>query len=164
MIDYLPIIAVLACICLLLLLILRFKIPAFLSLLIASITVGIIAGVPANLILQTLETGMGGTLGFVAMVVGLGSLLGGILEHSGGAEAISHRLLKIFGVKHTSWALVTIGFIIAIPVFLTSLLFFWFQWYILYSEKRENLSYCMDFHYWLVWPLHTPLFLRHLDL
>lgn len=117
MIDYSLLMAVLAGIALLLLLILRFKLPAFLSLLIASIAVGVFARVPAEQILQTLQSGMGGTLGFVAIVVGLGSLLGGILEHSGGAEAMAKRLLLLFGEKNTSWGLVIIGFIIAIPVF-----------------------------------------------
>lgn len=117
MIDYSLLLAVLAGIVLLLLFILRFKLPAFLSLLIASIAVGIFAGVSAEQILQTLQSGMGGTLGFVAIVVGLGTLLGGILEHSGGAEAIAKHLLLLFGEKNTSWGLVIIGFIIAIPVF-----------------------------------------------
>jgi len=109
--------SVLGGIFILLILILRLKLPAFISLLIASISVGVLAGIPAETILQTLQSGMGGTLGFVAIVVGLGTLLGGILEHSGGAEAIAMRLLKLFGEKHTSWGLVSVGFIIAIPVF-----------------------------------------------
>ena len=60
---------------------------------------------------------MGGTLGFVAIVVGLGTLLGGLLEHSGGANILAIRLLQIFGEKNASWALVCTGFILAIPVF-----------------------------------------------
>ena len=115
--DYALLWAVLGGIALLLLLILRFKLPAFLALLLASISVGLFAGISITKILSTLQEGMGNTLGFVAIVVGLGILLGGLLEHSGGAEALAQQLLKSFGEKRTAWALVTAGFLLAIPVF-----------------------------------------------
>ncbi|SDB21491.1 Gnt-I system low-affinity gluconate transporter [Flavobacteriaceae bacterium MAR_2010_188] len=109
--------AVLAGIAVLLILILRFKIQAFISLLIASITVGIIAGMPPMDIIKTMQEGMGGTLGFVAVVVGLGAIFGTILEHSGGAEALANYLLSKFGEKRATWAMTITGFFIAIPVF-----------------------------------------------
>ncbi len=115
--DYALLWAVLGGIGLLLLLILRFKLPAFIALLIASIGVGVFAGIAPTEILRTLQEGMGNTLGFVAIVVGLGTLLGGLLEHSGGAEALAQQLLQWFGEKHTDWALVCAGFLLAIPVF-----------------------------------------------
>ena len=115
--DYALLWAVLGGIALLLLLILRFKLPAFLALLLSSISVGVFAGISITKILSTLQEGMGNTLGFVAIVVGLGILLGGLLEHSGGAEALAQQLLKSFGEKRTAWALVTAGFLLAIPVF-----------------------------------------------
>ena len=115
--DYALLWAVLGGIALLLLLILRFKLPAFLALLLASISVGVFAGISITKILSILQEGMGNTLGFVAIVVGLGTLLGGLLEHSGGAEALAQQLLKSFGEKRTDWALVTAGFLLAIPVF-----------------------------------------------
>ena len=115
--DYALLWAVLGGIALLLLLILRLKLPAFLALLLASISVGVFAGISISEILNTLQEGMGNTLGFVAIVVGLGTLLGGLLEHSGGAEALAQQLLKTFGEKRTDWALVTAGFLLAIPVF-----------------------------------------------
>ena len=115
--DYALLWAVLGGIALLLLLILRFKLPAFLALLLASISVGVFAGISITEILSTIQEGMGNTLGFVAIVVGLGTLLGGLLEHSGGAEALAAQLLKSFGEKRTDWALVTAGFLLAIPVF-----------------------------------------------
>ena len=87
------------------------------ALLLASISVGVFAGISITKILSTLQEGMGNTLGFVAIVVGLGTLLGGLLEHSGGAEALAQQLLKSFGEKRTDWALVTAGFLLAIPVF-----------------------------------------------
>ena len=60
---------------------------------------------------------MGNTLGFVAVVVGLGSMFGAILEHSGGAEALGNYMLDKFGEKNASWALTITGFFVAIPVF-----------------------------------------------
>ena len=115
--DYTLLWAVLAGIVLLLILILRFKLPAFLALLLSSISVGVFAGISITEILSTLQEGMGNTLGFVAIVVGLGTLLGGLLEHSGGAAALAQQILKWFGKKHTDWALVCVGFLLAIPVF-----------------------------------------------
>ena len=117
MIDYALLQAVLVSIGVLLVLILRFKLPAFIALLIASIVLGVLTKLPTEAILSTLQEGMGKTLGFVATVVGLGTLLGGLLEHSGGAEVLAHRLLSAFGEKRSSWALLCTGFILAIPVF-----------------------------------------------
>jgi len=102
---------------LLLVLILYFKIQAFLSLLIASIAIGLLAGMPPSQIVEVVKNGMGNTLGFVATVVGLGALFGAILEQSGGATAIANYLLKSFGEKNASWAMMLTGFIVAIPVF-----------------------------------------------
>jgi len=117
MIDYNLIFAVLVGIAILLILILKFRIQAFISLLIASIVVGILAGMNPLEIIYTMQQGMGDTLGFVAVVVGLGAMFGAILEHSGGAEAIANYLLQKFGEKNASWALMIAGFFIAIPVF-----------------------------------------------
>ncbi|WP_286761855.1 GntP family permease [Salegentibacter sp. UBA1130] len=109
--------AVFAGIALLLFLILRLKIQAFLALLIVCIAVGIIAGMPATEILETMKDGMGSTLGFVATVVGLGALFGGVLEQSGGAQRLASFLLKKTGDKKAPWALMVTGFAVAIPVF-----------------------------------------------
>lgn len=109
--------AVIAGIVLLLFLILRLKIQAFLALLIVCIAVGIIAGMPATEILDTMREGMGSTLGFVATVVGLGALFGGILEQSGGAQRLASFMLKRTGEKNAPWAMMITGFAVAIPVF-----------------------------------------------
>ena len=111
------IIAVLMGLILLLLLILKVRIPAFIALLIASIVVGLITGMPGESIFKTIEKGMGSTLGYVATIVGLGSLFGALLENARGAEAIANYLLRIFGQKNSSWALMLTGFVVAIPVF-----------------------------------------------
>lgn len=117
MIDLTLIVAVLVGIAVLLFLILKLRIQAFIALLIASILVGVIAGMEPKDIIDTMQQGMGDTLGFVAMVVGLGAIFGSILEHSGGAEALAKYLLSKFGEKRASWALMLTGFFVAIPVF-----------------------------------------------
>ena len=111
------IISVFTGIAILLFLILKLKIQAFISLLIVCIVVGVCAGLSPDLILDSIKNGVGGTLGFVATVVGLGALFGGLLEYSGGAQALASYVLKIAGEKNASWAMMITGFIIAIPVF-----------------------------------------------
>src|SRR4030043_1018875 len=82
---------------LLLLMVLRLKLNAFISLLITSIFVGILAGMPLSKISESIQQGMGGTLGFIATVVGLGAIFGQMLESSGGAKSLAQYLLKKFG-------------------------------------------------------------------
>ncbi|MFN4764065.1 GntP family permease [Gillisia sp. Q332] len=115
--DIQLLLAVLFGIVLLLFLILRLKIQAFLALLIVCIAVGMMAGMPAKEILDTMKDGMGSTLGFVATVVGLGALFGGILEQSGGAQRLASFMLKKTGEKNAPWAMMITGFVVAIPVF-----------------------------------------------
>lgn len=117
MIDYTLLVAVAAGIAVLLVLILYFRFQAFISLLMASIAVGIIAGMKPLDIILTIQEGMGNTLGFVAVIVGLGAMFGAILENSGGAEALAKFMLNKFGEKNASWALMITGFFVAIPVF-----------------------------------------------
>ena len=108
---------VLSAVALLLFMVLKLKISAFISLLITAIYVGILAGMPLKQVTQSIQDGMAGTLGFVATVVGLGAIFGQMLESSGGAESLAHYLVKKFGKDRASWAMVVTGFIIAIPVF-----------------------------------------------
>ncbi len=103
---------------LLLLLVLKFKLNAFVSLLITSIVVGIMAGMPLSGISGSIQEGMGSTLGFVATVVGLGAIFGQMLESSGGAGALARYLTGKFGKDRASWALMLTGFIVGIPIFL----------------------------------------------
>ncbi len=102
---------------LLLILILRLKIPAFIALLISSIAVGLMSGMDSQTILDAIQKGMGSTLGFVATVVGLGAMFGAILEHSGGALSLAAYLTRRLGDKGTPLALTFTGFLVAIPVF-----------------------------------------------
>jgi len=109
--------AVLAGVILLLFMILKLKLPAFLSLLVSSIVVGLLAGLNGAEVINSIKNGMGSSLGFVATVVGLGALFGGILEISGGAKAIAQHLLKAFGENNSGMSLGFTGFLVAIPVF-----------------------------------------------
>ncbi len=112
------ILIVVAGVTLLLLMVLKFKLSAFIALLITSIIVGIMAGMPLQNISASIQEGMGSTLGFVATVVGLGAIFGQMLESSGGAKSLANYLLKKFGTNRASWALMLTGFIVGIPIFL----------------------------------------------
>ncbi len=101
----------------LLYLIMHSKMQAFLALLIASIFIGIFTGMDPIFLIETMEVGMGGTLGFIAIVVGLGAMFGELLRTSGGAERLAFTLVDRFGENRAQWALALTGFIVAIPVF-----------------------------------------------
>lgn len=108
----------------LLVLILKLKLQAFLSLILASIAVSVgatfIPGSELSLtqIGNTVKDGMGGALGFIATIIGIGAIFGALLEHSGGTESLANSMLQKFGVKRAPWAMLVTGFIISIPVFL----------------------------------------------
>lgn len=101
----------------LLFLVIRIKLHAFVALMVVSLLVGIAAGMPLDHVIESVENGMGGTLGFVAIVVGLGAMFGKMLEVSGGVERLAQTLLNKFGEDRSQWALGITGFLVAIPVF-----------------------------------------------
>ena len=109
--------AIISGVAILLFLIMKWKLNAFLSLLFASIWVGLIGGLSGDEIIESISNGMGSTLAFVATIVGLGAIFGAILEHSGGAQALAKFLLKKGGESKSRLALLTTGFIVSIPVF-----------------------------------------------
>jgi len=108
---------IVSAVALLLFMVLRLKISAFIALLITAIYVGIVAGMPLEGVLKSIQDGMAGTLGFVATVVGLGAIFGQMLESSGGAASLAHHLIRQFGVKRAPWAMTLTGFLVAIPIF-----------------------------------------------
>jgi len=110
-------IAIVSGIALLLFMIIRLKLNPFISLLIASMVVGGVAGLGPKAILDNISEGMGNTLGYVAVVVGLGAIFGALLENSGAAYALAQWLVKTFGDKKARLAILVAGFVIAIPVF-----------------------------------------------
>lgn len=93
------------------------RIPAFIALLLTSIGVALAAGMSPDTIMGSIRDGMGGTLGFVAVVVGLGAMMGAILEHSGGIQSLSRAALSATGPKGAQWALAAVGVAVSIPVF-----------------------------------------------
>ncbi|MCB0638890.1 MAG: gluconate transporter, partial [Lewinella sp.] len=115
--DLTLLLAVLGSIALLLLLVLWLRLSAFLALLIASIACGLLAGLSPQLVLDNISAGMGNTLAYVATIVGLGAILGAVLEHAGGTQALARFLLDRLGERRAPLAFVLTGFLIAIPVF-----------------------------------------------
>ena len=98
-------------------LVIKGKLQAFVALLLTSAVVGIAAGLPLVKVIEAMEVGMGDTLGFVAIVVGLGAMFGKMLELSGGAEQLARTLVDRFGEDRAQAALAVAGFLVAIPVF-----------------------------------------------
>ncbi|OLL29846.1 permease DsdX [Burkholderia sp. SRS-W-2-2016] len=104
-------------IALLILMITRFKVYPFLVLIIVSLLLGLVAGMPMQTIVKSFETGNGNTLGHIAIVVGLGTMLGKMMAESGGAERIATTLINWFGEKHIHWAMMVVAIIVGLPVF-----------------------------------------------
>ena len=101
----------------LLVLIIKFKLHPVLSMMISAIIIGAGAGMPLTMISDTVEKGVGKTLQGIALLVGLGSMFGGILEVSGGAQRIAETLISKFGQKKAGWALGLTGLVIGTTVF-----------------------------------------------
>lgn len=101
----------------LLILIMFFKLNTFVSLIIVSFGVSLALGIPLDNIVKTIESGLGGTLGHLALIFGLGAMLGKLLSDSGGAQRIAMTLVNKFGEKNIQWAVVTASFIIGIALF-----------------------------------------------
>ncbi|NHA68599.1 GntP family transporter [Phycicoccus flavus] len=101
----------------LLLLVVRFKLPAFVSLLLVSMGAALLAGIPVEEVVPTMIAGMGKVLGSVAIVVGLGSVLGRLIEVSGGADHLARRFTERLGPARVTVALTAAAFVLGIPVF-----------------------------------------------
>lgn len=111
------IIAAVAGIILLLVLIIRFRLQAMIAILVGAIAIGLGAGMPFEQIIASVNDGMGNTLKGIALLVGLGSMFGSILEISGGAQTLAVTMVDRFGERKAAWALGITGLIIAMPVF-----------------------------------------------
>ncbi|APA86636.1 GntP family permease [Paraburkholderia sprentiae WSM5005] len=104
-------------IALLIFMITRLKVYPFLVLIIVSLLLGLVAGMPMQTIVKSFETGNGNTLGHIAVVVGLGTMLGKMMAESGGAERVATTLINWFGEKHIHWAMMVVAIIVGLPVF-----------------------------------------------
>ena len=101
----------------LLVLIIKFNIQAMIAILIGALAIGLMAGMPFEQIVTAVNDGIGNTLKGIALLVGLGSMFGAILETSGGAQSIAVTMVKKFGDEKAAWALGITGLVIAMPVF-----------------------------------------------
>ncbi len=111
------VIAALIGLVLLLVLIIKFKVQAMVAILVGALVIGLVAGMPFNDIVTAVNDGIGNTLKGIALLVGLGSMFGAILEVSGGAQTLAVSMVKWFGDKKAAWALGITGLVISMPVF-----------------------------------------------
>jgi len=102
---------------LLLFLVMKARMHAFVALMLVSIGAGIFSGMPLDKIADTMQKGMGGTLGFLAIVVALGAMFGKILHETGAVDQIAIRMLKAFGENRAHYAMGIAGLICALPLF-----------------------------------------------
>lgn len=109
---------ILACgILLLFFLIVKVKLNSFLSLVLVAMIVGYAEGLPIGKIIPTIESGLGATLGGLAIVISFGAILGKLMAESGGAQRIATTLINIFGRKNVKWAVCLTGFVVGIALF-----------------------------------------------
>ena len=104
----------------LLFLIIKLKVQPFVSIMLSALVIGVAVGMPFSMITDTLSEGVGTTLQTIAILIGLGSMFGAILQVSGGVEVIAQTLLDKFGEKKAAWALGVTGLIVGMPVFFES--------------------------------------------
>ena len=114
-----PLLIVIGGIFLLFLLIARFKLNAFIAFIIVSLGVGLAEGMELETLVKAIENGIGNTLGFLLIILGLGAMLGKLVADSGAAQRITSVLVRRFGTKNVQWAVVLTGFIVGIPMFYT---------------------------------------------
>ncbi|WP_299537529.1 gluconate:H+ symporter [Ulvibacterium sp.] len=112
-----PLLIIIAGILLLFVLIIVAKLDTFISFIIVCITVGIFQGMPLDSVVLSIQKGIGNTLGFLVMIIGLGAMLGKLVADSGAAQRITSKLVNAFGLKYIQWAVVIAGFIVGIPMF-----------------------------------------------
>ena len=111
-----PLIVIVAGIILLFVLISVFKISAFLSLLITSFAVGLLNRMEPGAILQSIASGLGSTMGSLALIIVFGAMLGKLLEESGAAFQITHKLVDLFGLGKIQIAIMITGFLVGLPM------------------------------------------------
>lgn len=101
----------------LIVLIARFKVHPFIALIVASGFLGLATGLPVGRVVKEFQDGFGGTLGFVGVLLGLGTMLGKLMAQSGGADRVARTLIDAFGVRRVHWAMMLAAFLVGIPLF-----------------------------------------------
>ncbi|HET7456679.1 MAG TPA: GntP family permease [Gemmatimonadaceae bacterium] len=95
----------------------RFRLHPFVALTTVSLALGAAAGMPLADVVKSFQGGVGNVLGFIAIVVGLGTMLGKMMAESGAATRIATTIIALFGERRVHWALMVVAFIVGIPVF-----------------------------------------------
>lgn len=127
---------------LLLVLVAVLRLHAFVALLVTSLVVAVLGGIPPAEIAGQIQRRMGSTLGYIAIVIGLGAMFGEMLRRSGGARRIALTLLDAFGDRWAPWALGLTGLIVAVPVFFdVALIIFIPMVYSLARQSGRSLLY-----------------------
>ncbi|WP_448074002.1 GntP family permease [Georgenia yuyongxinii] len=106
-----------AAIALILVLVIVFKMHAFLTLVLVSLITAFATGIPVAGIVPTLISAFGQTLGSVALLIGLGAMLGKMVEHSGGARILAEKMVDVFGEKRAPFGLGLASLIMGFPIF-----------------------------------------------
>ena len=101
----------------LILLITRLRVHPFIALILAAGFLGLSSGMPVGQIMKAFQDGFGGVLGFVGIVLGLGTMLGKLMAESGGADRIARTLIDAFGRERVHWAMMCAAFLVGIPLF-----------------------------------------------
>ena len=101
----------------LILLIARFKVNSIVAIVLAALFIGLTSGMELPAIMKRFQEGVGSVMGSIAMILGLGNMLGKMMAESGGAERIAVTLIRRFGESRVHWTMVVIAFIVGIPVF-----------------------------------------------
>ncbi|AXI08908.1 gluconate permease [Oceanobacillus zhaokaii] len=139
----------------LLIMIMKFNINTFISLVVVSFIIALALGMPITEIVGSIEAGMGGTLGGIALVFGLGAILGKLIADAGGAQRIAMTLIDKFGERRIQWAVVAVGFILGIALFFEVGLVLLIP--IIYQiAKQLNIQFL-----WLGLPMATALSVTH---
>jgi GntP family gluconate:H+ symporter len=94
-----------------------FKLNPFITLFLVSLALALAAGMPFTAGVHSFELGLGATLGHIAIIVALGTMLGKMLAESGGADQIAHTIVRLFGEKRIAWAMMAIGLVVGLPCF-----------------------------------------------
>ncbi|ENM5727409.1 GntP family permease [Vibrio mimicus] len=111
----------------------KFKLHPFLALLIAAFVAAFAYGLPADSIAKTITTGFGGILGYIGLVIVLGTIIGVILEKSGAAITMADTVIKLLGERFPTLTMSIIGYIVSIPVFCDS-------GFVILNSLKESLA------------------------
>lgn len=117
LLTHVSILIIFCCILVLVLLIARLKVNAFLAFLFVSLLAGFLLGMDLSTIVNSIRKGMGQLLGSLLVIIVCGAMLGKLVAESGAAQQITNGMMKIFGARYIQWALVATGFVVGIPLF-----------------------------------------------